>query len=100
MILGQLMQVVNPDPQINLDNNEFKDHEACLFMPVYNKGTGLYAGLTKKLAHVTLRGDANERFYPYRFDKEKSTLLYCVNKKPLPNIFHCTSFKQHHAFFT
>ena len=47
MILGQLMQVVNPDPQINLDNNEFKDHEAYLFMPVYNKGTGLYAGLTK-----------------------------------------------------
>ena len=28
----------------------------------------------------------------------KSTLLYRVNKKPLPNIFRCTSFKQHHAF--
>ena len=98
VILGQLMPVANPDPQINLDNHEFKDHEARFFMPVYNKTTGLYGGLTKKLAHITLRGDANERFYSYGFDKEKSTLLYCVNKKPLPNIFHCTSFKQHHAF--
>ena len=98
VILGQLMPVANPYPQINLDNHEFKYHEARFFMPVYNKTMGLYGGLTKKLAHITLRGDANERFYSYGFDKEKSTLLYCVNKKPLPNIFHCTSFKLHHAF--
>ena len=73
------MPVANPDPQINLENHQFKDHEACLFVPIYNKATGMYGGLTKKLAHITLRGDVNERFYSYGFNKEKSTLLYCVN---------------------
>ena len=58
----------------------------------------MYSGLTKKLAHATLSGDVNERFYSYGYSKEKSTLLYCVNKHPLPNIFHCTVFKQHHGF--
>ena len=98
VILGQLMSVANPGPQINLENHQFKDHEACLFVPIYNKATGMHGGLTKKLAHITLRGDANERFYSDCYSKEKSTLLFCVNKHPLRNIFHCTAFKQHHAF--
>ena len=98
MILGQLIPVANPDLQINLENHQFKDHEACLFVPIYNKATGMYGGLTKKLAHITLRGDVNERFYSNGYNKEKSDLLYCVNRQPLPNIFHCTAFKQHHGF--
>ena len=48
-----------------------------------------------KLAHITLRGDANERFYSYGYSNEKSTLLYSVMKHPLPSIFHCTAFKKH-----
>ena len=60
---------------------------------LYNKETGLYGGLTKKLAHITLRGDGNERFYSYGYSKEKITLLYGVMKHPLRNIFHCTAFK-------
>ena len=98
VILGQLIPVANPDPQINLENQQFKDHEVCLFIPIYNKATGMYGGLTKKLAHITLRGDVNERFYSNGYNKEKSALLYCVNRQPLPNIFHCTAFKQHHGF--
>ena len=98
VIIAQLMLVANPDPQINLENHQFKDHEALLFVPVYTKSTGIYGGLTKKLAHVILRGDANERFYSYGYNKERSTLMYCVNRQPLLNIFHCTVFKQHHGF--
>ena len=30
VILGQLIPVANPDPQINLENQQFKDHEVCL----------------------------------------------------------------------
>ena len=60
VIIAQLMPVANPDPQINLENHQFKDHEACLFVPVYNKSTGIYGGLTKKLAHIILSRDANE----------------------------------------
>ena len=98
VIIGQLMPIANPDPKIDLEKHEFKDHEALLFVPVYNTVTGMYSGLNKKLAHITLRGDVNERFDSYDYSKEKSTLLYCVNKYPLPNIFHCTAFKQHHGF--
>ena len=54
------MSVANPDPSINLETDVFKENKALLYVPVYNKATGLYGGLTKKLAHITLRGDANE----------------------------------------
>ena len=93
MILGQLMPVANPDPQINLEN-----HQSKLFVPIYNKATGMHGGLTRNLAHITLVGDVIERFYSYGYNKGKSALLYCVNRQPLPNIFHCTLFKQHHGF--
>ena len=98
VVCGQLMPVANPDPSINLEKHVFQDNETLLYVPVYNKVTGLYSYLTKKLAHITLRGDASERFYSYRYCKEKSTVLYCTMKHPLPNIFHCTAFKKHHGF--
>ena len=98
VIIGQLMPVANPDPKINLKNHEFKGHEALLFVPVYNTATGMYGDLTKKLAHITLRGDVNERFFSYGYNKKRSTFLYCVNWQPILNSFHCTAFKQHHGF--
>ena len=67
VVLGQLMPVANLDPSINLETHVFKENEAYLYIPVYNKATGLYGGLTKELAHITLRGDATERFYSYGY---------------------------------
>ena len=64
-------------------------------MSVYNTTTGIYGGLTKKLPYITLRGDKKQRFLSYGYDKEKSSLLYCSAKKPLPNIFNCTALKEH-----
>ena len=69
-----------------------------IFTPLYNTANGLYRGLTKKLGHITLRGNQNEAFYSYGFDKENSKVLFCTVKQPLPNIFQCTSFKKHSAF--
>ena len=62
VINGQIMPIANPDPEIDLDKHDFKDHEALLFVPLHNTTTGLYRGITKKLAHITLREDVNERF--------------------------------------
>ena len=42
-----------------------------------------------------LKGDKNEIFYSYGYDKERSKLLDCSMKQPIPNIFFCTSFKKH-----
>ena len=50
------------------------------------------------MGYITLRVDVNEQSFSYGFDKEKSKILYCVNKQPLPKIFHCTAFKKHSAF--
>ena len=98
VVCVQLMPVGNPDPTINLETHVFKENKALLYVPIYNKATGLYGGLTKKLAHITLRGDDSERFYSYGYSKEKSILLYCTMKHPLPNTFHCTDFKKLHGF--
>ena len=98
VILGQIMPIANPDPSIDLDNYEFKDDECLLYVPLYNTETGLFRGLGKRLGYISLRGDKKETFYSYGYDKERSKLLYCTMKQPLPNIFQCTSFKKHKDF--
>ena len=97
IICGQIMPIANPDPSINLDTHKFEENQVFIYVPVYNISTGLYDGLKKMLGHITLRGDEGERYYSYGFSKEKSSVLYCSVKDPLPNIFHCTAFKKHHG---
>ena len=98
VVCEQLMLIANPNPKINLEMHVFKENEALLYVSIYNKATGLYGDLAKKLTHITLRGDASERFYSYGYSKEKNSVLYCTMKQPLPNIFHCAAFKKHHGF--
>ena len=98
VVCGELMPVANLDPSINLETHDFQENEALVYVPIFNKATGLHGGLTKKSARITLRGGSNERFYSYGYSKEKNTELYCTMKQPLPNIFHCTAFKKHHGF--
>ena len=95
VVLGQLMTAANTNPAINLDTHVLQENEVIMYGPVYNKSTRLYGGLTRKLGYITLRGDERERFYSYGYHKEKSSLLYCSIKTPLPNIFSCTAFKKH-----
>ena len=58
----------------------------------------MFRGLGKRLGYITLRGDKNETFYSYGYDSERSKLLYCSVKQPIPNIFQCTCFKKHHQY--
>ena len=98
VILAQILPVVNPPPGLDLDTHKFKDNEVLIYTPLYNTENGLYRGLTKKLGYITLGVDASETFFSYGFDKEQSTVLCCVNKQPLPNIFQCTAFKKDVSF--
>ena len=95
VVVGQIMPAANADPSIDLDKYDYKANKVMLYVPVYNTATGLYGGLKKKLAYITLRGDPKKRFWSYGFSKEKSSLLYRTMKKPVPNIFNCTCFKKH-----
>ena len=45
--IGHLMPVANPDPSINLETHVFQDNEALLYVPIYNKATGMNGNLTK-----------------------------------------------------
>ena len=98
VILGQIMPVVNSDPSIDLDNYQFKENECLLYVPLYKTKNGLFRGLGKRLGYITLRGDKNETFFSYGYNSEKSKLLYCSMKQPIPNIFQCTSFKKHQQY--
>ena len=95
IILGQIMPVANPDPAIDFDTYDFKQNECLLYVPLYNTKNGLFRGLGKRPGYITLRGDNNETFYSYGYDKEKSKLLFCTMKQPIPNMFNCTCFKKH-----
>ena len=98
IVLGQIMPAANADPSINLDTYVCKDNEVIVYCPVYNKSTGLYGGLTKKLSYITLRGNLNERFFSYDYQKEKNSLFFSSMKTKLSNVFCCTSFKKHLLF--
>ena len=40
-----------------------------------------------KKVSVMVRGDQDESFWSYGYDEEKSNLLYCFLKQPMPNFF-------------
>ena len=94
-VVGQIMLAANINPKNDFDKYEYKANEVMLYVPFYNNTTGLYGGIKKKFADITLRGDPKERFWSYGFCKEKRSLLYCTMKKSMPNIFNCTCFKKH-----
>ena len=89
VVIGQLMPVANPDPSINLETHVFQDNEALLYVPVYNKATGLYGSLTKKSAHITLRGDANEIFLIWLFKRKKYLIV----------LYHEASVTKHFSLY-
>ena len=95
VILAQILPVANPPSNIDLDNHKYLDNEVSIFTLLYNTENGLYRGLKKRLSNIILRGDLNETFFSYGFNKEMSKVLYCTQKQPLPNIFKCTAFKKH-----
>ena len=98
VILSQIMPLANIDPAIDLDSYEFKKNECLLYVPCYNKETGLFQGVKKTIGYITLRGDKDEVFFSYGYDEDKSKVLYCSFKQTMPNIFNATAFKKHHQF--
>ena len=69
------MPAANVNPETDLDSYVLKDNEVIMYCPVYNKSTGMYGGLTRKLGNITLREGDRERFYSYGFNKKKALCL-------------------------
>ena len=92
-IIGQLIVAAN-QPE-NIHEHSFKENEVMLLCCVYNLKTGVFEGLRPMLAYIVLRGDEDEVFFSYGYQKSKSTVLYSYQKQQIPDTFIATSFKRH-----
>ena len=92
-IIGQLIIAANQPKDIEAyicSKNEVK-----LLSCVYDIKTGDFKGIREQVAFIVLRGDADETFLSYGFDKIKSKLLYSFSKQQIPNAFVSVAFKNH-----
>ena len=98
VVLGQLIPTKN-SPQ-NLEDYECLPDEVKLVALLYDMNSGKFLGLDKRLAFIMVRGDYDETFFSYGYNKSKSNLLYSVPKTFFPNIFSRTCFKKTSAIYT
>lgn len=85
VILGQPIPEMNNSD--NIEEYECKPKEVKLITPLYDVDSGKFLGLEKRLAFFLVRGDQDEAFFSYGYDKSRSKKLYSTSKKLLPNIF-------------
>ena len=92
-IIGQLIIAANQPENIN--EHQCADNEVKLLSCVYDIESGKFKGLRLMLAYIVLRGDNDEVFFSYGYNKTKSTVLYSYSKQQIPDTFITTSFKKH-----
>lgn len=73
-ILGQVIEVVNIPNHI--ETYECFADEVKMYRPENDVATGQFLGLYKTVGLMVVRGDDDDTFFNYGFDKEKSKLLY------------------------
>ena len=91
--LAQLLPLVNSPPDI--ENYVCKENKVKLLCSKYDTETGQFWGIEKRLAAISVKGDEDEVFLSYVFNKEKSKVSFSSHKMCLPNIFQSTYFKKH-----
>ena len=92
-ILGQLIIAANQPKDIK--EHKCAENEVKLLSCVYDLESGEFKGVRLMLAYIVLRGDEDEVFFSYGYDKIKSKVLYCYSKQQIPDAFISTSFKKH-----
>ena len=93
-ILGQL--IVGANQPKDIATYECNENEVKLLCCIYDLDTGEFKGIREQLAYIVLRGDKNEIFFSYGYDKNKSQILYSYSKQQIPDAFVSTSFKKHY----
>ena len=92
-VIGQLIIAANQPKDI--DTYVCSKNEVKLLSCVYEIESGQFKGIREQLAFIVLRGDDDETFLSYGFDKIKSKLLYSFSKQQIPNAFVSVAFKKH-----
>ena len=92
-VIGQIIVAANQPEDISAyicSKNEVK-----LLTCVYDLESGDFRGIREQIAFIVLRGDADEIFLSYGYNKTKSTAVYSYSKEQIPNAFVSVAFKKH-----
>ena len=92
-IMGQLIFAANQPKDIS--EYVCQANDVKLLSCVYDLETGDFKGIRLMLAYIVLRGDQEEIFFSYGYDKNKSKILYSYSKQQIPDAFISTAFKKH-----
>ena len=92
-VIGQLI-VAAKQPE-DIANYTCLKNEVKLLSCLYDIESGNFKGFHEQVAFIVLRGDADETFLSYGFDKLKSKLLYSFSKQQIPNAFSSVAFSKH-----
>ena len=93
VVLGQLICAKHLSE--DFDNYDCKLDEVKFYVLIYNNKTGEFKGIQNWLVFIRVRGDEDKMYLSYRYDEDKSSVLYSNVKQILPNIFQGTFFKKH-----
>ena len=92
-IIGQVVPLLNA-PE-DLKHYQLKSDKVKLIKPKYDPVNGQFLGLINSLGYLTVRGDEQEHFFDYGFNKENSKILYSTHKMKIPNSFSTTIFNRY-----
>ena len=90
-ILGQFIIAANQPKDIK--EHKCAENEVKLLSCVYDLESGEFKGVRLMLAYIVLRGDEDEVFFSYGYNKIKSKVLYCYSKQQIPDTF----ISRHHS---
>ena len=66
-----------------------------MYRPNYDTVTRTFQGLYETLGYIMVRGDPQEHFLDYEYNKQNSKILHSHYKKRIPNSFSGTFFNRH-----
>ena len=65
----------------DIGNYKYGPEEVKICQPEYDLSTGKFQGLYKTVGLIIVRGDNDETFFNFGFEKEKYKLIFCAKKK-------------------
>ena len=93
LISGQVIEAANVTQDI--DSYQCAENEVKIYRPKYDISTGQFLGLYETVGLIIVRGDDDEVFFNYGFDKDKSKVLYSYQKGKIINSFSGTTLNCH-----
>ena len=92
-ILGQIIEAANVPTDI--ENYECGPEEVKFYCLQFDLGTREFRGLYETVGLIIVRSDNNETFFNYEFRKEKTKLLYSLQRWHIQNSFSGTPLNKH-----